>query len=1127
MQVDAAVAAVATPGTGAAADATRAVTVGHRRVWNYVVTAHKPTAVTHSVVGNFTAPGDTNLILCRCTRLEIYKLTEEDIVPMMDVGIYGRVSALQIFRPPGSAQDNLLLCTERYHFMILRYDVAKKEIACIHSCEVNDRVARPCEGGHIVVIEQRLRCIAMLLYDGQLKIMPMDASGLITDAYDIRMEETKVVDMQFQHVNGNPVLVLLHQDHKDARHVKTYELNLRKKTMTDGPWSLANVESGTTMLIPIPQPLGGVIVVGEQTITYHSGTTDGGYKSHSIPATAMLVNGRIDADGSRHLLVDHQGVLHVLMLQHDGAKVLNVDLVRLGKVCHASALSYLDNGVVFVGSTFGDSLLIRLLEKAPAGNQFEEIDRFPNLGPIVDFCVVDLDKQGQGQVVTCSGAFSDGSLRIIRNGIGINQQACLDDLPGIRGLWSLRSPATPTLDTYLVVSFVGETRMLALSAQSEMEEVEVPGFDMQSQTLYCGNVSDMYILQVVAGGVYLVDGTSLMQLSAWHPPQQTFIKVVSCYDRQILLSTGSGLLTYLEVRGDKITSVGETRLPHEIASVDVGGALCAATPQPSALCAVGLWDDFSLRVLRLPSFEQVCSAVLEETVPRSVLLAKFEDVNYALAGMGDGHLYSFVLDLEQQQLRERKKLMLGSSPVQLCPFHARPTTVFACSDRPTIIYSNNRKLLYSNVNLKEVSHMCRFNNVVVPDSIALATEDSIRIGTIDEIQKLHIRTIPLDEAPRRIAYQEESKTFCVLTVATTADDQEPNFVRLFDSQTFETTDRFGLEKYENGCSILSAVLSDDPRAVYVVGTAFAPPEEVEPSKGRILVFSVKNRKLELTSELQVKGAVYSLESFVGGRLLAAINSKIQLYNWTDPQDSSATNNRYGKVLVPHCHHRGHILALFTATRGEYIIVGDLLKSVSLLAYHPTEGKIEEVAHDFNPSWMSAVEMLDEDTYLGAENSFNLFTLARNSEATNDEERQRLDVVGEFHLGEFVNRFRHGSLVMKTMESETHNVPTVLFGTVNGVIGVVASLPQADYDFFLRVQNRLAGVVGSVGRLSHEEWRSFCNDRRTEPSINFLDGDLIESFLDLSREKMGEVVAGLGVSVEELSKRIECLQRATH
>lgn len=135
------------------------------------------------------------------------------------------------------------------------------------------------------------------------------------------------------------------------------------------------------------------------------------------------------------------------------------------------------------------------------------LDSQPNLGPIVDFCVVDLERQGQGQVwgrlplpsravravllpsscskrcqgsrqmradahallfvwrsrppcqrrcaaaqpcnpasaipplhlqvVTCSGAGVDGSLRIVRNGIGVVEQA-LVELPGIKGMWSLR-----------------------------------------------------------------------------------------------------------------------------------------------------------------------------------------------------------------------------------------------------------------------------------------------------------------------------------------------------------------------------------------------------------------------------------------------------------------------------------------------------------------------------------------------------------------------------------------------------------------------------------------------------------------------------------------------------------------
>lgn len=60
------------------------------------------------------------------------------------------------------------------------------------------------------------------------------------------------------------------------------------------------------------------------------------------------------------------------------------------------------------------------------------------------------------------------------------------------------------------------------------------------------------------------------------------------------------------------------------------------------------------------------------------------------------------------ELSERKKLSLGSKPITLKTFHSSGVAhVFAASDRPTVIYSSNKKLLYSNVNENEVcGHHC-------------------------------------------------------------------------------------------------------------------------------------------------------------------------------------------------------------------------------------------------------------------------------------------------------------------------------------------------------------------------------------------------------------------------------------
>lgn len=75
---------------------------------------------------------------------------------------------------------------------------------------------------------------------------------------------------------------------------------------------------------------------------------------------------------------------------------------------------------------------------------------------------------------------------------------------------------------------------------------------------------------------------------------------------------------------------------------------------------------------------------------------------------------------------------------------------------------------------------------------------------------------------------------------------------------------------------------------------------------------------------------------------------------------------------------------------------------------------------------------------------------------------------------------------------------------------MAQLPQEFYNFLAEVQTRLTKVVQSVGKIDHDFYRAFHNERKTEAAKNFIDGDLIESFLDLKRDTMKEVVAGLTV-----------------
>jgi DNA damage-binding protein 1 len=210
----------------------------------------------------------------------------------------------------------------------------------------------------------------------------------------------------------------------------------------------------------------------------------------------------------------------------------------------------------------------------------------------------------------------------------------------------------------------------------------------------------------------------------------------------------------------------------------------------------------------------------------------------------------------------------------------------------------------------------------------------------------------------------------------------------------------------------------------------------------------------------------------------------------------------------------------------------------------------QIAKDFNANWVTAIEMLNNRVFLGAENWNNLFCLRRNVNSQSEEIRCRLDNVGEFHLGEMVNKFMRGSLVMPlssfasagkhqavaakprsrrtspqkkqataSRSDESTAIATrnrsarravvstgsqTLFGTVDGTLGVILGMDGRTAAFFGTLERALAHVIRPVGDFSHVKFRACEAENRMHPAHGFIDGDLVESFLDLDRSTMQAV-----------------------
>lgn len=103
--------------------------------------------------------------------------------------------------------------------------------------------------------------------------------------------------------------------------------------------------------------------------------------------------------------------------------------------------------------------------------------------------------------------------------------------------------------------------------------------------------------------------------------------------------------------------------------------------------------------------------------------------------------------------------------------------------------------------------------------------------------------------------------------------------------------------------------------------------------------------------------------------------------------------------------------------------------------------------------------------------------------------------------------------------------------VEGSIYLFALIAPSYLDLLMRLQSNMASMVRSPGDIPFNSYRAFKNTvREAEEPFRFVDGELVERFLDCDKDVQLEMCKGLGmqmgkeVDAEDIKGIIEGLRR---
>ncbi|KAJ6236255.1 DNA repair/RNA processing cpsf family [Anaeramoeba flamelloides] len=361
----------------------------------YLSTIHESHSIQTSDLGYFISTKYATLVLCEPTKFILYNVKKKGVEGFLEVPIYGKLLTAQYFNVECFSKSLLLIVTDDLKVRVLKYDPKTKELITFARGDLGDRNYQPVDfSKKRVLIDEERGIILFYFTAGFFKILPFDRSnGQFSKSFNVKLEELNVYDLclfntrtkniseKKQQINNfnlsvpktkllnkkknNLIICILCEITNGSKNICSYSLDLINQKLIKELFEKSGLEKTTNKIFPLQQK-------NVLCLVNHLGVSLLYFKSNILKQTKnttfqngpTLITSYCKLKQDLFLLADYKGYYHLIEIKSKKLKKsfqIEIDSTFDPKInTIPTCLSYIDIGLIFVGSTLSSSMFIHL-----------------------------------------------------------------------------------------------------------------------------------------------------------------------------------------------------------------------------------------------------------------------------------------------------------------------------------------------------------------------------------------------------------------------------------------------------------------------------------------------------------------------------------------------------------------------------------------------------------------------------------------------------------------------------------------------------------------------------------------------------------------------------------------------